>query len=69
MWRQEWNIPPRTSDELFAWKVYTRVWQDVGLRPPGQWIVAWMRLEYIEDLLERSVMHDAIWWYLTECHE
>lgn len=63
MWKQDWTIPPQDQDELLAWRVYTRVWNDVGLRPPGQWLVIWMKG------VPNGLMHEAIFWYINECKE
>lgn len=64
MWRQDWTIPPRDSEEMLAWRVYTRVWNDVGLRPPGQWLIIWMQLKE-----PSGYMFEAIHWYINECKE
>lgn len=49
---------------MLAWRIYTRVWSDVGLRAPGIWIVGWMRTDvYTEYKME------AIFWYINECKE
>lgn len=63
MWKQDWTIPPQDQDEMLAWRVYTRVWNDVGLRPPGQWLIIWMKQE------PSGLMHEAIFWYINECKE
>ena len=64
MWKQDWSTPPENYDEMFAWRVYTRVWMDVGLRPPGQWVVMWMKLPE-----PHGLQSEAIQWYINECKE
>lgn len=66
MWKQDWTIPPQDPDEMLAWQVYTRVWKDVGLRPPGQWLVMWMKST---DIHPASITHEAVVWYIHECKE
>lgn len=64
MWKQDWSIPPQDSDELMAWRIYTRVWSDAGLRAPGLWIIPWMR-----DEIHTDYKMEAIFWYINECKE
>ena len=49
---------------MLTWRVYTRVWNDVGLRPPGQWLVMWM-----QSSLTTPYKMEAIYWYINECKE
>jgi len=66
MWKQDWTIAPQSADELFAWRVFTRVWKDVGFHPPGQYVVMWMK----RDLKEQGwFVLEAIHWYINECNE
>lgn len=64
MWKQDWTTPPQDSEEMLAWRVYTRVWNDVGLRPPGQWLIIWMQRKEPSGL-----QMEAIFWYINECKE
>lgn len=64
MWKQEWSSPPQDSSEQLAWRVYTRCWQDAGLKAPGLWIISWMKRD-----LDSDYMMEAIYWYINECKE
>lgn len=64
MWKQDWSVPPQDSEEMLAWRVYTRIWSDVGLRPPGQWLLIWMQRKEPSGL-----QMEAIFWYINECKE
>lgn len=64
MWKNTWEEPPQTADELFMWRVYTRCWDDIGARAPGIWVVNWMRRDQTSDY-----MMEAVFWYINECKE
>lgn len=64
MWRQDWPTPPEGMEELYMWRVYTRCWQDAGLRSPGLWIIQWMKDDG-DDIIYR----EAVFWYINECKE
>lgn len=64
MWKQDWTTPPQDPEEMLAWRVYTRIWSDVGLRPPGQWLRIWMQRKEPSGL-----QMEAIFWYINECKE
>lgn len=64
MWKQAWDVPPQDRDELFAWRVYTRCWDDIGARAPGIWVASWMKKE-----TPTGYALEAIFWYLNECKE
>ena len=63
-WKLDWSDPPDSSDELFAWRVYTRCWNDIGARAPGIWVSGWMRKD-----MTSEYMMEAIHWYMNECKE
>lgn len=69
MWKQEWSVPPQDSDELLVWRVYTRCWQDAGLKAPGLWIIGWMKSTDEMSYEKTQLMSDAIYWYINECRE
>lgn len=64
MWKQEWTVPPQDTDEMLMWRVYTRCWQDAGLKAPGLWIIGWMKSE-----VDTEYKMEAIFWYINECSE
>lgn len=63
-WKQTWTIPPQDTEEMLAWRIYTRCWQDAGLRAPGLWIIDWMKTD-----TESEYRMEAIFWYINECKE
>ena len=66
MWKKSWTFPPASFEELQTWKVYCRIFNDIGEPTPGSWIVRWMK----EDLEHASdYAFDAIIWYRDNCHE
>jgi hypothetical protein len=71
MWVNQWVLPPKTSEELWIWKIYCRIWNDVKLPSPGAWIYMWLRLNALEEFTEeeRYSGHEAIRWYTLECRE
>jgi len=64
MWIKNWPLPPSTSEEMLAWRIYTRCWKDVGMQAPGIWIMEWMKSE-----VETPYRLEAIFWYVNECKE
>lgn len=66
MWIQIWENPPTTHEELLTWKVYCRIFNDIGLPTPGSWIVQWMKkdMEHYGDYA-----YEAIIYYRDQCHE
>ncbi len=73
MWKTQWPEPPSSYEELRVWKVYCRVFDDVGCAAPGQWIVMWLRSPtYTEDIYDEHYNYhgvEAIRWYIMECKE
>lgn len=79
MLKTNWTVPPATHDQLYYWKVYCRIWNDVGLQAPGAWIHLWMKNDYNEEPLVRGeedvhyeswlVCREAIRYYVMECRE
>lgn len=72
MWKQIWHIPPATWEELNTWKIYCRIWVDVGLQAPGIWIMEWMQKGFEERDFNTegfAYVHEAIRWYQIECKE
>jgi len=71
MWTNQWISPPKTNEELWMWKVYCRIWNDIKLPSPGTWIYTWMRLNLIHELSEEEhyAAHEAVRWYTLECKE
>lgn len=71
MWKQDWSIPPQNSEELYIWKIYCRIFNDVGLPTPGSWIYNWMRNNALDTLTEENnyTVREAIRWYTLECRE
>lgn len=70
-WKQSWSMPPRSFEDYRVWKIYCRIWKDVGLVAPGTWIHLWLRSEWISrlDFEENARMTDAINYYVNECRE
>jgi hypothetical protein len=71
MWKNSWYLPPMNYDEGRLWKVYCRIWKDVGLQAPGHWIHLWLKND-VDDALDfeqQSRMTDAINHYVNECRE
>lgn len=71
-----WSKPPSTHDQLRQWKIYCRIWNDVGLPTPGSWIHRWMRNDYNEEPLMKNedyeewlICQEAIRHYVFECRE
>lgn len=73
MWQATWPQGPRTFEELRLWKIYCRVYDDVGCSAPGRWVVAWLRnANYTEDIYDdeyNQYIVEAIRWYTFECRE
>lgn len=55
------------------WRVYCRIWNDIGLAPPGRWIQEWMRRDLIKhDIMDseyNEFANEAVRYYMVECHE
>ena len=66
MWIKHWPLPPATFEELQTWKIYCRIWNDIGMPTPGSWIVMWMK-DNMEH--EGEYAYDAIIYYRDNCHE
>jgi len=71
MWKQQWMEPPQTTEELYIWKIYCRIFNDVGLPTPGCWIHLWMRNNVLDKTNDDNnyVVREAIRWYTLECRE
>lgn len=70
MWKSTWPIPPQNSDELYLWKIYCRIWSDVGLASPGTWIYQWLRMNLnISGEKSTYAASEAVRWYVFECRE
>lgn len=71
MWKGQWFEPPRTSEELWMWKVYCRIWNDIKLPSPGTWIYMWMKNDVVSSLNEDEMYAgtEALRWYILECKE
>ena len=66
MWKHAWPLPPVTHEELMTWKVYCRIFNDIGLPTPGSWIVQWMKADLEHD---GDYAFDAIIYYRDNCRE
>lgn len=72
-----WDEYPKNTYELQLWKVYCRIFNDLGWPTPGSWIVLWIRSGLLDppknealDMFEaRSYGTDALNWYIHECRE
>lgn len=69
MFQVKWDVPPRSSDEAFMWKVYCRIWNDVGLTAPGSIIYQWYKRESIMSFDEHALFMDAVIHYIHHCNE
>lgn len=71
MWKNDWSIPPQNADELYMWKVYCRIHNDVGLPTPGSWIHKWMLKNVFKNINENNSypVTEAVRWYTLECRE
>lgn len=76
MLRKHWSSPPVDVDMMFQWKVYCRIWNDVGLAAPGTWILMWMNNGFDEEPHEMGsdwdhycMCREAIRYYVAECRE
>lgn len=73
MWKQVWPTGPTSFEELHIWKIYCRVYDDIGVPTPGRWIVQWLQDKtYTEDIYDvhyNRYMVEAIRYYTFECHE
>lgn len=51
------------------WTVYCRIWNDVGLTPPGSIIYQWYKRESIMSFDEHALFMDAVIHYVHNCRE
>lgn len=76
MLRKHWASPPMDEESMFQWKVYCRIWNDVGLQAPGAWIYMWMNAGFDEEPSSMGTewdhycrCKDAIRHYVYDCKE
>ncbi len=72
-WIKTWTTPPSTLDALYSWKIYTRVFDDLGCPTPGYWIVEWLKNGHVtQNIMDDKYNYytqEAIRWYIYECRE
>ena len=69
-WKNAWPSPPIDDADMYVWRVYCRVWNDVGCPTPGSCIVAWFKKGLVsDDEDEFNLARAAIYHYLTRCNE
>ena len=41
-WVEEWTVPPINEEQLECWRIYTVVWNECQLTPPGWYVRRWL---------------------------
>lgn len=41
-WIEDWNSPPTSEEQLDAWRIYTVLWKECDLTPPGMCVRRWL---------------------------
>lgn len=42
-WIDNWTVPPTTEEQLDLWRIYSVVWRECELTPPGYWVRRWLQ--------------------------